>query len=156
MKQALLQELKTIELFFDRSTSCLTEEDSGFKPTDEMLTVAHQVAHVAQSVDWFVDGMKSEAGFDMDFEAHWVAVTPIVSLQVAREWVSRSFTEAAKVVEEMTEEQLLSPFPEGIVMGGAPRMAGIDGISDHTAHHRGALTVYSRLLGNIPAMPYMD
>jgi len=26
---------------------------------------------------------------------------------------------------------------------------------EHTAHHRGALTVYSRVLGKVPAMPYM-
>jgi uncharacterized damage-inducible protein DinB len=25
---------------------------------------------------------------------------------------------------------------------------------EHTAHHRGALTVYSRLLGKVPLMPY--
>jgi uncharacterized damage-inducible protein DinB len=25
---------------------------------------------------------------------------------------------------------------------------------EHTAHHRGALTVYSRLLGKVPPMPY--
>jgi hypothetical protein len=25
---------------------------------------------------------------------------------------------------------------------------------EHTAHHRGALTAYSRLLGKVPPMPY--
>jgi hypothetical protein len=30
------------------------------------------------------------------------------------------------------------------------------GSTDHTAHHRGALTVYSRLLGKVPKMPYAD
>jgi uncharacterized damage-inducible protein DinB len=25
---------------------------------------------------------------------------------------------------------------------------------EHTAHHRGALTVYSRKLGKVPPMPY--
>jgi uncharacterized damage-inducible protein DinB len=41
-------------------------------------------------------------------------------------------------------------------MGGAPRLSVIGAISDHTAHHRGALTVYSRLLGKVPKLPYMD
>lgn len=27
-------------------------------------------------------------------------------------------------------------------------------VSCHTAHHRGALTVYARALGKTPAMPY--
>ena len=41
------------------------------------------------------------------------------------------------------------------MMAGAPRFAVIEGIQDHTAHHRGALTVYSRLLGMTPSVPYM-
>ncbi len=30
----------------------------------------------------------------------------------------------------------------------------ISAITDHTSHHRGALSVYARLLGKVPAMPY--
>ena len=41
-------------------------------------------------------------------------------------------------------------------MGGLPRSAIFGAITDHTAHHRGALTVYARLLGKTPPMPYMD
>ena len=41
-------------------------------------------------------------------------------------------------------------------MGGVPRAAILSGITDHTAHHRGALTVYARLLGKTPPMPYAD
>jgi uncharacterized damage-inducible protein DinB len=39
-------------------------------------------------------------------------------------------------------------------MGGMPRESIIGGIVDHTAHHRGALSVYARLVGREPAMPY--
>ena len=35
-------------------------------------------------------------------------------------------------------------------------MAIISTITDHTAHHRGALTVYARVSGLVPPMPYMD
>jgi len=38
--------------FFERSTRVLDEADSGFRPRDEMMTVAHQVAHAAQTIDW--------------------------------------------------------------------------------------------------------
>jgi uncharacterized damage-inducible protein DinB len=41
-------------------------------------------------------------------------------------------------------------------MGGVPRMAIFGAITDHTAHHRGALTVYARLAGAVPPMPYAD
>ena len=39
-------------------------------------------------------------------------------------------------------------------MGGQPIGDIVWSIVEHTAHHRGALTVYSRLLGKVPIMPY--
>ncbi len=156
LKDGLLSELKGTEDFFARSTKCLVEGDSEFRPQESMLTVAQHVAHVAQSVDWFIEGMTSEKGFSMDFDSHWVEVEKIASLEAAREWLKRSFVSAREAVAAMSEEQLFAPFPPGPVMGGDPRLAAISGISDHTAHHRGALTVYSRLLGHVPTMPYLD
>jgi uncharacterized damage-inducible protein DinB len=39
-------------------------------------------------------------------------------------------------------------------MGGEPRLAIVGAICEHTAHHRGALAVYARLLGYAPPIPY--
>jgi uncharacterized damage-inducible protein DinB len=50
----------------------------------------------------------------------------------------------------------MAPIADGPIMGGAPRMAIFGAITDHTAHHRGALTVYARLGGAVPPMPYAD
>jgi uncharacterized damage-inducible protein DinB len=50
----------------------------------------------------------------------------------------------------------MAELPKDGVMGGAPRIAIVGAIADHTAHHRGALTVYARLLGVVPPMPYME
>ena len=47
--------------YFDRSTECLEEADSGFRPSEGMYTVAQQIAHVAETVDWFVEGGFSPA-----------------------------------------------------------------------------------------------
>jgi len=156
MKQGLLTELDTVKVFFERSTSCLTEEDSKFVPKEGMLTIAQQVAHAAQSIDWFVEGMTSVDGFDMDFEKHWKEVLPCKSLAEARDWFSKAILRAKSAVGEMEEGELLERLVPGPVMGGKPKLAVISAISEHTAHHRGALTVYSRLLGREPKMPYMD
>jgi len=40
------------------------------------------------------------------------------------------------------------------IMKGAPKMSIVYALADHTAHHRGALSVYARLLGKKPQMPY--
>lgn len=151
----LVNQLVMTKDFFDRSTDVLEEEDSTFVPRPEMMSVAQQVAHVAQTIDWFREGMVSPAGFDMDFAAHIAAVTKITSLKDARNWYQRSNDALIAQIQKMSEAELNQPLPPGPVMGGAPRMTVVGGVEDHTAHHRGVLTVYSRLLGKVPHMPYM-
>ncbi len=154
LKQGLAAELKSASAFFERSSSCLTEADSAYAPKEGLYTVANHVAHVAQSIDWFIDGAFNPKGFDMNFEAHIQKALACISLSEARDWFSRAVKHAIEVVESRSEQEWQQPLPQGPIMGGAPRLAVISAISEHTAHHRGALTVYSRLLGKTPPMPY--
>lgn len=155
--QVFAAQVKSIKEFFDRSTRCLTEEHSSYKPTDGMMTVAQQVAHVAQTFDWFIEGaFHREDGFDMDFENHMKPVLATTSLAAARAWLDKSCQRAIDEIGSKSMDELMAPLPPGPVMGGEPKLAIVGGIDDHTAHHRGALTVYSRLLGLVPPMPYMD
>ncbi|HEX2224787.1 MAG TPA: DinB family protein [Thermoanaerobaculia bacterium] len=151
----LVQELKAAKEYFDRSTRCLSEADSQFSPAAGTWTVAQQVAHAAQTVDWFFEGAFRPEGFSMDFDKHMAEVAEVRSLAAARAWLDRSFDQAAAQIESRSAEELAQPLPAGI-MEGMPRAAIVGAIVDHTAHHRGVLTVYSRLLGKVPAMPYMD
>ena len=155
MKEDLIAELRETEHFFNNSTGCLEESDSSFRPTEGSLSVAGQVAHVARTIDWFIDAIQSPTGFDMNFAAHWEETMGVLSLADARRWFTRAIDNAVTVIGLLSEQQLNAPLPDGPVMGGAPKRAVIRGIVDHTAHHRGALTVYSRLLGRTPAMPYL-
>ena len=76
----------------------------------------------------------------------------------------KSFDESVKILKEATargieiiknvaDAELMAPIT-GEVMKGAPKLAIINAITDHSAHHRGALSVYARLLGKTPKMPY--
>ncbi len=152
--QAVLRTLSDAEEFFEHSTRVLTEADSNYRPAEGMYTAAQQVAHAAQTIDWFLEGASRPEGFDLDFEKHATAIAGVTSITAAREWLGKSFAAARKHFEGLSEEQMMRPLPPGPVMGGAPVMAVIGAIEDHTAHHRGALTVYSRLLGKTPIMPY--
>ena len=154
--ETLAQELKSAKDYFDRSTRCLTEDDSTFKPTEGSMTTAQQVAHVAQTVDWFFEGAFRPEGFDMDFESHAQEVMKVGSLTAARDWLDRSFATAIDKISASSAEELAVPLPDGPIMGGAPRATIVGAIQDHTAHHRGVLTVHSRHRGHTPAMPYMD
>ena len=148
--------LKQALLYFSRTISVFKEEDSGFAPTPGQFTVAQHVAHVAQTIDWFVEGAFRPEGFDMDFGAHHAAVRKVESFAQAVALLAKSVDAAAAVLESQSDTDMMIPLPEGPVMGGQPRAAIVAAISEHTAHHRGSLAVYGRLLGYSPPMPYMD
>ncbi len=155
MKERLVAELNRALEFFNRSTGSLTEEDSTYTPVEGVFTAAQQVAHAAQTIEWFVDGAFAPGGFDLDFEGHERKVREVTSLSDARAWLAKSVEHAQAVVASKTDEEWGQPLPDGPVMGGQPRMSIFGAITDHTAHHRGALTIYARLRGKVPPMPYM-
>jgi len=142
--------------YFDRSTRVLEEGNSTFAPQAGMFTVAQQVAHVAQTIDWFIEGAFAPAGFNMDFATLDANVRAVSSLGAARDWMVRACAAAKAAVAAHSDAEWTAPMPPGPIMGGVPKMSIFGALTDHTAHHRGALTVYSRLLGKVPPMPYMD
>ncbi len=156
IKEGLLGQLAAMQEFFDRSTRVLEEADSAFAPKEGMFTVAAQVAHVAQTVEWFFKGAFAAAGFDMDFERMDKEVRTCTSLKAARAWFARAVAAGKDTVAAHSDEEWKQALPPGPIMGGQPRLVILGALTDHTAHHRGALTVYSRLLGKVPPMPYMD
>jgi uncharacterized damage-inducible protein DinB len=147
-------QIRELEKFFDKSTSVFAEKDSKFAPAKGVYTVAQHVTHVAQSIDWFIDGAFRKEGFDMDFDAMNKEVRKAKSLKEARAWMKRACKRAAKVLGSKTQADMKKPIT-GPLMTGEPRVAILHAMCDHTAHHRGALTVYARLLGRVSPMPYM-
>ena len=151
--ETLVSQLRSSLKYFQATASTFKEGDSGFAPQPELYTVAGHVAHAADSVDWFVEGAFGE-GWNMDFEGLIAAVKAVTSLSEANAWLERAYGAAITAVEAASEEELLASIPDKRIMGGAPRHAIVNSISDHSAHHRGALTVYARLMGKTPKMPY--
>lgn len=119
-----------------------------------MFTVAAQIAHTAGTVDWFIAGAFSITGFDMDFPTHSAAARAVTTLAEARLLLDASYDAAIARIERTPLVELHVPIVAGPIMGGVPRIAIFEAMADHTAHHRGALGVYARLLGLIPSMPY--
>jgi len=140
--------------FFERSTRALDEADSEFRPHEGMMSVAQQVAHTAQTLDWFIEGASRPEGFDLDFEKHAQAVAGVTSLAAARRMIEAAYANAIRFIRSRGGEGLAQPLPPGPVMGGQPISDIVWAMVEHTAHHRGALTVYTRLLGKVPPMPY--
>ena len=154
LAQQAVEELKLAHERFNRSTGCLTEAHSGFLPAEGSMTVAQQVAHAARVIDWLFEGAFRREGFDMNFEEQIKEVTAINSLAKARTWFDKAVAKGIAILAQQSDASLLALLPEGPVMGGMPRMAIISAAVDHTAHHRGALTIYSRMNRLIPPDPF--
>ncbi|MCS7043175.1 MAG: DinB family protein [Bryobacteraceae bacterium] len=152
----LAADLRNIRECFDRSTRNLAEEDSDFAPAPGVFTAAQVVAHVAQTVEWFFEGAFRPEGFSTDWEAMDREVRAVTSLAEARRWIERAFAAGEAAIAAHSAQEWEAPLPDGPIMGGAPRYAILGAIRDHTAHHRGALTVYTRLRGKVPPMPYVE
>ena len=140
--------------FFERSTRVLDEADSGFRPREGMMTVAQQVAHTAQTLDWFIEGVSRPEGFNLNFEELAKALDGETSLDAAREMLKTAYANVIQYLRSRSPEEFSQPLPPGPIMGGQPMSDIVWAMVEHTAHHRGALTVYSRLLGKVPPMPY--
>jgi uncharacterized damage-inducible protein DinB len=153
VSQGLIMELESTKKFFNATLSIFEASDAGFAPNPELYTVAGHVAHSADSVEWLVEGAFGD-GWDMDFEGLIARAKAVTSLDEAKEWLDRSFAKAIEVVGAASDEELFAPIPDKRIMEGAPRAAIVSAIVDHTAHHRGALAVYARLIGKVPPMPY--
>jgi len=150
-----LRSLTNMKTFFERTLAALEESDSAFTPMPGMFNAAQQVAHTAQTVDWFLDGAFSPRGFDVDFPALEAEVRKVTSLAAAKKWLDEAFGRLEQALKERPASAWGQTIIKETVMGGAPRWTIIDGLADHTAHHRGSLAVYARLRGKTPAMPYM-
>ena len=154
-KISLLQELKSSQEFLNRATSELKEDDSNYSPTEGMYTTAQQLAHVAHTINWFLEGAFSSKGFDLNFQAQSDNVRKITSLMVARGLVNNAYAKLIAAFADRSEAEWAAPIVAGPIMGGEPRNSILFGILEHTAHHRGALGVYTRMRGRIPPMPYV-
>lgn len=139
---------------FIRSTTQLTEEISSYAPALGMMTVAQQVAHAARVIDWFMEGAFRAEGFALDFEPQIRQVLATESLEQARAWFNTASLQAIETLAGLSDNELSVALPSGPVLGGLPRRAIVSALVDHTAHHRGALTVYARMQGIIPGDPY--
>jgi uncharacterized damage-inducible protein DinB len=153
-REVLKHELETSKEFFERSARVLQEEHSGYAPTPDQYTVAAQVAHAALTIDWFLEGAFGK-GWDFDFEGHDHQARAVTSLAAARQMLDSAYGRAMAATAEKSEAEWLTLFAADSLMQG-PKATIVFGIVEHSAHHRGALTVYSRMLGVKPLMPYME
>lgn len=149
-----VKQLEAVRDQFRLSTAQLEESASEYRPKSEMMSVAQQVAHAAQVIDWLREGAISTEGFDLDFERQIARVMATASLREAKKWFEDAIARSIESFGALEDTELLGLLPEGPVMGGLPKLMVPAAIAEHTSHHRGVLVVYARLIGVVPASPY--
>ncbi|MFC1561632.1 DinB family protein [candidate division KSB1 bacterium] len=129
-------------------------ENGGFNPVEGMLTVAQQINHIAHTILWFREGAFG-SGFEMDPAVLEKQVMVKVSFEESLKKLNDTYDNWIAFLEGLSEEELNAPLPENSFFGPLPKSMIIYSNFEHTAHHRGALSVYLRLLGIKPTMVYM-
>lgn len=152
--QALSMQIGMVQKFFRHSLSVLTEAEAGYSPAAGLFTTAQHVAHAGQTIDWFNDAAFGSKKFDMDFARMDAAVRAYTSLAEAFKLFDAACERLMARLNSVSDEELHAPLADPTIMGPAPVASIVWAITDHTAHHRGALTVYARMNGKVCPMPY--
>lgn len=105
--------LQSAHQFFERTLSCFEEKDADFRATPEMFSVAEQVAHTAQTVDWFIEGALEPTGFSLEFEAHEKEIRSVTSLADAKARLTKAFDRAVQVATDRDDAFWAGALPEG-------------------------------------------
>ena len=129
------------------------EEHADFQPAEGMMTVAQQISHIAVTVAWFREAAFG-TGFDTDWAKMRVEYMYPRTLAEAVALLDETYNNYATLLETLSEADLTVMLPPNPIVGEVPRFTLIHTQADHTAHHRGELVVYLRLLGITPTMAY--
>lgn len=171
--------------FFLRATAVFDEQDADFRPAAGMLSVVEHIHHATAALELFVSQYFGRFGHTKRIEHHsfrqgrrWLSALPELGFAdvswleqaatyqaaVERETLSQALTALSQTFEYVATlfarldlVQLQQPLGENPVMPAY--FTGFDVAEfmfDHTAHHRGALSQYARLLGHEPKIPYFD
>lgn len=131
------------------------EEHANFR-VDGMWTVAQQIRHIGRVVWWFWKG-GFEGEWDMDFAKEEAEISKPVTLAAALRELDENYNGFIEFLEGVPEAELDRKLKvPGVLPQDANHWTVLNAITDHTAHHRGALAVYLRLLGIKPTMVYAD
>ncbi len=170
--------------FFRRTLQAFEEQDAAFQPRPEMLSVAGHIHHVIAGLELFLAGVfpamerfqgrewRSRRGEGQTWLGLGPGFTSMEWTKVSNEDLSgadggeaplafalRAFEEtmdlAAELYGQLSRQELLMMLPENPIQLRTPQEA-LEIMLDHTAHHRGALAQYARLLDREPKIPYFE
>ena len=135
--------------FFINILKMFLPEHAGYKPADELWTVTAHINHIADTVCWAREGLFG-AGFEAAAKLMQDQTDHPNSLDQAMDRLKHTYNEWITFLESKSTEELDTLLPANPLFGIKPKWHTIYECAEHTAHHRGALCVYLRILGIAP------
>lgn len=145
LKDGLHNKLQSAEDHLFKVLNLASDSDGDFVPAEGMLSLSHQVAYIAQSNEWFLEGMFGR--FSEEFDSMDQKVSEVSCLKSALAWLKDSFASFHGRLADCEDELLRERLPPGPIMGGVPRYIVVGALADNCAHHRGAVATYLKILG---------
>lgn len=151
--------LSELEREHERSRRALERVPDGrrdWKPHDKSMNLGYLTEIVANIHSWVAMAINQE---ELDLNPPGgpkYKPEPLTTSAALLTALNKSTDAARSALANATDEHLMRPWKllvAGNVVSEAPRHVMIRDILNHSAHHRGQLTVYLRLLGaTVPAL----
>jgi uncharacterized damage-inducible protein DinB len=131
-----------------RMLAAVPEIHREYRPDPESRSALELAWHIVSSEIWLLEGIVNGqlAPEQARLPRHIRSVQDVIDLH------RTSVPELLDQVRQLGPEGLLRTMPFNAEDN--PSIVYLSFLIRHTAHHRGALTVYARLLGKTPLMPY--
>jgi uncharacterized damage-inducible protein DinB len=137
----------------------IPEEKYDFRPAEDTLSVAEELAHIAASTWWHMQlhgvDRKTFVSFE-DWATYLTRSNEIEGSLTTRaqllDALRKSGDEFANWLESLTDEQLHErvSFPSPVHPPSRSRFEMLLAAKEHEMHHRGKLMLVERLLGIVP------
>ncbi len=128
----------------------MPEEQFLFKPTEEMMSFAEQLMHIALVIEWHAHSRF--AGLDTPFRKEEYSAEGLTKASII-EVLEEEFAKAQQLIASFNPAQLSEKGSYGKFTRTRRQFLLL--LADHVSHHRGQLVPYLRL-NNIQPPSYVD
>jgi len=154
--ELFLSELEREHVRSRRALEQVPEGRRDWKPHDRSMNFGYLAEIVANIHSWVAMAINQD---ELDLnppDGPKYKPEPLLTSAALLKALDKATSDARRALENATDGRLMQPWRllvAGKVVSEAPRHVMIRDILNHSAHHRGQMTVYLRLLGaTVPAL----
>jgi uncharacterized damage-inducible protein DinB len=141
-RSSLIDELSQLRASINDYTEILSESEFWTKPLEPGNSVGHLVLHLTGNLNHFVGTQLGGSGYLRDREREFAESNPPSKAKALAD-LDAAVATFRRVVENLTEEQMLAPHPEARF---GPVFKALVHLLSHFALHRGQMSYIVRMV----------